>query len=72
VTRIPFNLMTPLGREAEHVQAALRSGQIGGGGAFAGRCEARLQEILSRHPVTLAEEAGILEEAHRLLHDALA
>lgn len=34
--------------------------------------EARLQEILSRHPVTLAEEAGILEEAHRLLHDALA
>ncbi|WP_143758443.1 hypothetical protein [Corynebacterium efficiens] len=34
--------------------------------------EARLQEILSPHPQTLAEEAGILEEAHRLLHDALA
>lgn len=34
--------------------------------------EARLKEILSHHPETLAEEVGILEEAHRLLHDALA
>lgn len=34
--------------------------------------EARLGEILSRYPESLSEEVGILEEAHRLLHDALA
>lgn len=65
--QIPFNLMTPVGREAEHVQAVLQSGRIGGGGAYAKRCEAHLQELLQGARVLLTSSCTAALEMAALL-----
>lgn len=41
--RIPFNRVTPLGRELDHVRAAISGGHISGAGPFTRACEAFLE-----------------------------
>ena len=44
--RIPFNRPHLTGREFEHIQEAVASGQLSGDGPFGQRCEALLEEAL--------------------------
>ncbi|MEM9044614.1 MAG: dTDP-4-amino-4,6-dideoxygalactose transaminase [Pseudomonadota bacterium] len=66
--RIPYNLMTPVGREAEYVAEAMNSGRIGSSARFTRTCEAFLRDRLGAPEVLLTSSCtSSLEISVRLL-----
>lgn len=65
--RVPFNKMNPVGRELDYVAEAARSGQLGGTGPFARRCEALLADLLGGAALLTTSATASLEMASLLL-----
>jgi len=64
---VPFNRPGPVGREAEYVLEAMRSGHLSGDGPFAKRCERMLGEELGARVLLTPSCTDALEAAALLL-----
>ena len=53
MSTIPFNQSSPVGRELEYVDKAVRDGQTAGNGEFSKRCEALMKDVFSAKRVFL-------------------
>jgi dTDP-4-amino-4,6-dideoxygalactose transaminase len=67
--RIPFNRVTPIGRELEYVSEALTCGHISGAGPFTRRCEALLERELGVAKALLTSSCTHALEMSALLLD---
>jgi dTDP-4-amino-4,6-dideoxygalactose transaminase len=69
VARIPFNRPVSVGREAEHVAAAMNSGHLSGDGPFTRRCQDLLEDALGVRRVLLTPSCTHALELAALLLD---
>jgi len=67
--RIPFNRVTPVGRELEHMREALANGHISGAGPFTRACEALLERELGVQKALLTTSGTHALEMIALLLD---
>ena len=66
--RVPFNRVSPIGRELDYVRMAIDGGHISGNGPFTAKCEALLQRQLgSRRALLTTSCTHALEMAALLL-----
>lgn len=67
---IPFNRPTAMGRELEYIRAAVETGEIGGAGDFAAKCQAMLETALGVKKALLTTSCTAALEISALLIDA--